>query len=52
MSAINFGFNPFRVLKISIARGGSNFAYVNFFRVRKIFRTQVFAGFAVFSFCV
>ena len=22
------------------------------FRVRKIFRTQVFAGFAVFSFCV
>ena len=26
--------------------------YVKFFRVRKIFRTQVLAGFAVFSFCV
>ena len=26
--------------------------YVKFFRVRKIFSTQVFAGFAVFLFCV
>ena len=29
---------------------GGNFVYVKFFRVRKIFRTQVLAGFAVFSF--
>ena len=26
--------------------------YVKLFRIRKIFRTQVFAGFVVFSFCV
>ena len=31
---------------------GGNFVYVKFFRVRKIFRTQVLAGFAVFSFCI
>ena len=28
------------------------FCLREFFRIRKIFRTQVFAGFAVFSFCV
>ena len=31
---------------------GSDLVYVDFFRVRKIFRTQFFKGFAVFSFCV
>ena len=31
---------------------GSNFVYVKVFRVQKIFRAQVFAGFVVFSFCV
>ena len=31
---------------------GGNFVYVEFFRLRKIFHTQVFAGFAVISFSV
>ena len=31
---------------------GGNFVYVKLFHVRKIFRTQDFAVFAVFSFCV
>ena len=31
---------------------GGNFVYAKFVLVHKIFRTQIFAGFAVFSFCV
>ena len=31
---------------------GRNFVYVKFLRVRKIFRTQIFAGFAVSILCL
>ena len=40
------------VYMFSLRFYGGNFVYVKFFRVSKIFRTQVFAGIVVFSFCV
>ena len=40
------------VYMFSLRFYGGNFVYVKFVRVSKIFRTQVFAGIAVFSFCV